>query len=909
MSTRPSSRGALRALTLAAFSVFALASVPHASAQERVLDIDFNPMVFEDGALVSGTAGTTGAVYRFDTVRLVDGTTIRAFVELEEVTSTCDITLFDDDGSNVGRFQPRLEADGGEGYVDFLIRFVDQDDDTPVALENFAITGVDIDGTSSYQEFHEVGGFSSYVVDASTQLTIGPGDDGRIRFNGRTSNLSGLSFDDSAAYIAYLARPVTEFTFRLGLTDDSSGERFFSINFGTPVGTFSNPVTETAPDVTLSTSAANSTGTFEVTATFDEDVTGFVAADVDVTGGTVDAGSFTAVSGSVYTFDVVPDADASVSLFVPASAAESATNLIASTISNTLELDPMDTAIDSGPASLTRDATGDFVFSSTNGGVSFECSIDGGAFAACASTYATPALGDGPHTLEVRAVDAAGDRDPSPASYAWTVDTTPPDTFITSGPSDPTNDPTGDFVFSTDSGTSYECSVDGAAYAPCPDNFTTADLPDGDHTLDVRAIDDAGNVDPTPATYNWTVDTTPPDTFITSGPSDPTNDPTGDFVFSTDSGTSYECSVDGAAYAPCPDNFTTADLPDGDHTLDVRAIDEAGNVDPTPATYNWTVDTTPPDTFITSGPSDPTNDPTGDFVFSTDSGTSYECSVDGAAYAPCPDNFTTADLPDGDHTLDVRAIDDAGNVDPTPATYSWTVDTTPPDTFITSGPSDPTSDPTGDFVFSTDSGTSYECSVDGAAYAPCPDNFTTTDLPDGDHTLDVRAIDDAGNVDPTPATYSWTVDTTPPDTFITSGPPTRRTTPQATSSSAQTQAHPTSAASTARPMPPARTTSPPPTSPTETTRSTCEPSTTPETSTPTPGDLRLDRRHHPARHLHHIGPQRPDERPHRRLRLQHRLRHLLRVQRRRRSLRAMPGELHHRRPPRRRPHARRARHR
>ena len=67
-------------------------------------------------------------------------------MELEEVTSTCDITLFDDDGS-VGRFQPRLEADGGEG-VDFLIRFVDQDDDTPVALEN-AITGVDIDGTSS----------------------------------------------------------------------------------------------------------------------------------------------------------------------------------------------------------------------------------------------------------------------------------------------------------------------------------------------------------------------------------------------------------------------------------------------------------------------------------------------------------------------------------------------------------------------------------------------------------------------------------------------------------------------------------------------------------------------------------------------------------------------------------------
>ena len=443
---------------------------------------------------------------------------------------------------------------------------------------------------------------SGYVVDASTQLTIGPGDDGRIRFNGRTSNLSGLSFDDSAAYIAYLARPVTEFTFRLGLTDDSSGERFFSINFGTPVGTFSNPVTETAPDVTLSTSAANSTGTFEVTATFDEDVTGFVAADVDVTGGTVDAGSFTAVSGSVYTFDVVPDADANVSLFVPASAAESATNLIASTISNTLELDPMDTAIDSGPASLTRDATGDFVFSSTNGGVSFECSIDGGPFAACASTYATPALGDGPHTLEVRAVDAAGDRDPSPASYAWTVDTTPPDTIITSGPSDPTNDPTGDFVFSTDSGTSYECSVDGAAYAPCPDNFTTADLPDETTRSTCEPSTTQGTS--TPPRPHTTGPSTPPRRIRSShpGPATQRTTPHRDFVFSTDSGTSYECSVDGAAYAPGSDNFTTTDLPDGDHTLDVRAIDDAGNVDPTPATYNWTVDTTPPDTFISIGP-------------------------------------------------------------------------------------------------------------------------------------------------------------------------------------------------------------------------------------------------------------------------------------------------------------------
>ncbi len=89
-------------------------------------------------------------------------------------------------------------------------------------------------------------------------------------------------------------------------------------------------------------------------------------------------------------------------------------------------------------------------------------------------------------------------------------------------------------------------------------------------------------------------DTTPPDTsFLTTEPN-PTNDATGDFTFSSTEPGTFECSVDGGAFAACTTPFATASLADGAHTLAVRAIDATTNVDPTPASYMWTVDTAAP---------------------------------------------------------------------------------------------------------------------------------------------------------------------------------------------------------------------------------------------------------------------------------------------------------------------------
>jgi hypothetical protein len=80
-----------------------------------------------------------------------------------------------------------------------------------------------------------------------------------------------------------------------------------------------------------------------------------------------------------------------------------------------------ETTIDSGPTDPTVDTFASFAFSASESGATFECSLDGAAFVACASPQDYTGLVPGSHVFEVRATDAAGNTDASPASYGWTV--------------------------------------------------------------------------------------------------------------------------------------------------------------------------------------------------------------------------------------------------------------------------------------------------------------------------------------------------------------------------------------------------------------------------------------------------------------------------------------------------------
>ena len=132
-------------------------------------------------------------------------------------------------------------------------------------------------------------------------------------------------------------------------------------------------------------------------------------------------------------------------------------------------------------------------------------------------------------------------------------------------------------------------------------------------------------------------DTTPPETTIDSGPSDPSTSSSATFEFSSDDpNAAFECQLDSGGYESCSSPQTYSSLADGERTVSVRAIDAVGNTDQSPDTRTWTVDTTAPETSIDAGPFDPTNSTEATFEFSSDDpSATFECQLDGGSFDAC----------------------------------------------------------------------------------------------------------------------------------------------------------------------------------------------------------------------------------------------------------------------------------
>jgi hypothetical protein len=164
------------------------------------------------------------------------------------------------------------------------------------------------------------------------------------------------------------------------------------------------------------------------------------------------------------------------------------------------------TSIGAGPAAFLRSTTARFSFASSEAGSSFECRLDATAFTSCSSPKSYTGLSETRHTFAVRAIDRAGNIDATPAARSFTVDTRPPQTTITSGPSGRTTHRRPTFSFkASEANSSFKCALDSGAYQACSSPRMTRKLGFGRHTFRVRARDRAGNRDVTPATRTFKI--------------------------------------------------------------------------------------------------------------------------------------------------------------------------------------------------------------------------------------------------------------------------------------------------------------------------------------------------------------------------------------------------------------------
>ena len=91
-----------------------------------------------------------------------------------------------------------------------------------------------------------------------------------------------------------------------------------------------------------------------------------------------------------------------------------------------------------------------------------------------------------------------------------------------------------------------------------------------------------------------------------------------------------------------------------------------------------------PNTSITGAPDDPTNHTVATFEFDSNNPfATFECRLDGGAFTNCGSPKNYSGLSEGYHTFEVRALDRERVIDTSEASFTWLVDTTPPEITIT----------------------------------------------------------------------------------------------------------------------------------------------------------------------------------------------------------------------------------
>ncbi len=387
----------------------------------------------------------------------------------------------------------------------------------------------------------------------------------------------------------------------------------------------------------------------------------------------------------------------------------------------------------------------------------FECRVDTATFTPCLSPVTLSGLSAGNHTYQVRAIDWAGNQSTA-ASFTWTIDLTPPTTTVQATKLDRAKM---SFALSaSEANSTFRCALDGAALQPCVSPFVLNSISNGIHTFKTVATDPAGNADPIGGSVSFPI--YPEISTIFNGATPSTaliNVNSLTLQFSANQpGATFQCTLD-TNVSSCTSPWTYSNLGQGPHVFNVRAIDSFGHMDSVGVSYSFTVDTQAPTTTASGVLTAAT---TMQFTFaSSELGSQFICALDSGASVNCISPYSISNLSSGPHSLKVRAIDLAGNMDSIGATVTFDIPPTVKTTLNSATPSTPTITQSSiTFAFSSNlTDATFQCSLDGAAATTCTTPWTYNSLSSANHQFVVRAIDRFGNMDPIGASYSFQVNT------------------------------------------------------------------------------------------------------------------------------------------------------
>jgi hypothetical protein len=220
---------------------------------------------------------------------------------------------------------------------------------------------------------------------------------------------------------------------------------------------------------------------------------------------------------------------------------------------------------------------------------------------------------------------------------------------------------------------------------------------------------------------------------------------------------------------------------DGSYWIKAVSHDDVGHASSDVAPV--TVDRTLPNTAILTKPGNPTNAATPTFTFNgsdnltATAGLGFECQLDGGTWNACSSPRSFAAPADGTHTWQVRAVDQAGNADSSPDSWTWLEDRTAPIASLADPAalnpahavagavtlSSTQSDPGGAAASGVNT-VAYEYSADGITWASTPQVWNTHAITDGLYSVRVVVTDNAGNQTPSTPVASVKVDNTVPTT-------------------------------------------------------------------------------------------------------------------------------------------------